>query len=102
MNAHFANSQLEGSEPTICRKCGALLIPGRGDFYVVEVEAYAENSPPLFTAEDLAKDHRAEMDRLAKQMAQMSAQEAMDMVHRHTTFFLCRACYRDWIENPTG
>jgi hypothetical protein len=102
MQEPFSNSPLDGDAPTICRKCAALLTPGCGDFYVVEVEAYAENSPPVFTKEDLAKDHRAEMERLAKAMAELSAQEAMDMVHRQMTFFLCRECYRQWIENPTG
>jgi hypothetical protein len=102
MNAYFMNSPLDGDSPTICRKCGALLTPVRGDFFVVEVEAYAENSPPVFTKEDLAKDHRAEMERLAKAMAELSPQEAMDTVHRHMTFFLCRPCHTVWIENPVG
>lgn len=88
--------------PCICRRCGGLLTPGRGEFYVVEVEGYAENSPPVITAEDLGKDHGAEMERLAEEMEEMSAQEMMDQVHRHMTFFLCAACYREWIENPTG
>ncbi len=90
------------SAPAICRRCGALLTPGRGDFYVVEIQAYAENSPPVITAEDLAKDHGAEMARLAEEMKEMSAQEMMDMVHVRMSFFLCRACYKGWIENPTG
>jgi RNase P subunit RPR2 len=88
--------------PVFCRKCGTLLTPGRGDFYVVEIEAYAENSPPVITEEDLAKDHRAEMERLAEEMAEMSAQEAMDTVHRKLAFFLCRECYKGWIEEPVG
>ena len=91
-----------GAGPVICRKCGALLTPGRGDFYVVEIEAYAENSPPVITAEDLAKDHRAEMERLAEEMAGLSPQEAMDTVHRKMAFFLCRECYKGWIEEPVG
>ena len=93
---------LESSSVTICRRCGALLTPGRGDFYVVEVEAYAENSPPVITAEDMAKDHTAEMKRLAEQMKELSEQEMMDMVHRRMSFFLCGPCYKVWIENPTG
>jgi len=91
-----------GAGPVICRKCGALLTPGRGDFYVVEVEAYAENSPPVITAEDMAKDHGAEMARLAEEMKGLSEREMMDMVHRRMSFFLCGACYKVWIENPTG
>jgi hypothetical protein len=102
MSERFGNSQLEGGEPVICRKCGALLTPGRGDFYVVEVEAYAENSPMVITEEDLAKDHREEMEKIAEEMAEMSPQEAMDGVHRRMSFFLCRGCYGGWIEDPVG
>jgi hypothetical protein len=79
-----------------------MLTPGRGDFYVVEIEAYAENSPPVITEEDLEKDHKAEMERLAGELEGMSAQEAMDSVHRKMAFFLCRGCYRGWIEEPVG
>jgi len=90
------------STPSICRRCSAVLTPGRGDFYIVEVQAYAENSSPVITLEDLAKDHKEEMDKLVEQMEGLSEQEMMDQVHRHMTFFLCTPCYRFWIENPTG
>jgi hypothetical protein len=79
-----------------------LLTPGKGDFYIVEIHAYAENSSPVITAADMAKDHRAEMRRLAQQLSTLSPQEAMDSVHRHMTFFLCRPCYQKWIEEPVG
>lgn len=88
--------------PSICRRCSALLTPGKGDFYVVEVQAYAENSPLVITAEDLARDHQEEMRRLVEKMEEVSGQEMMDQVHRHMTFYLCASCYRLWIENPTG
>lgn len=88
--------------PYICRRCSALLEAGRGSFYVVEVKGYAENTPPVITAEDLAKDHATEMANLAAQMQTMSEQEIMDQVYRQMTFYLCGPCYRQWIENPTG
>jgi hypothetical protein len=90
------------SEPTICQKCGELLTPGKGDFYEVHVEAFAENSPPVITLEDLLADHGQEMRELAEQLKDVSPQEMMDQVHRQMTFFLCRQCYGQWIENPTG
>jgi RNase P subunit RPR2 len=86
----------------ICQKCGTLLTPGRGDFYVVNIEAYAEDSPPVITAEDLSRDHAEEMRRIVKELEALSPQEAMDSVHRQMSFFLCRPCYRKWIENPVG
>jgi len=90
------------SEPAICQKCGALLTPGRGDFYIVKVEAYAEDSPPVITLEDLQKDHAEEMEKIVKGLKDVSPQEMMDQVHRHMTFCLCTPCYKLWIENPTG
>ena len=92
----------EPPEPTICQKCGTLLTPGRGDFYVVNIQAYAEDSSPVITAEDLSRDHVEEMKQIVKQLEQLSPQEAMDTVHRQMTFVLCRTCYRQWIENPVG
>jgi hypothetical protein len=94
--------QVERDGPVICRKCGAILKPGRGDFYVVEIEAYAENSPPVITEEDLGKDHQAEMEQLAEELEGISEREAMDSVHRKMVFFLCRECYWGWIEAPVG
>jgi hypothetical protein len=88
--------------PTICHKCGALLTPGKGDFFEVHVEAFAENSPPVITLEELLKDHTQEMKEIAEALNGASPQEAMDQVHRQMTFFLCGPCYRGWIENPTG
>jgi hypothetical protein len=99
MSEHFTAKL---SEPSICHKCGALLTPGKGDFYVVHVEAYAENSPPVITLEELLKDHAKEMQEIAEQLKGLSEQEMMDQVHRQMTFFLCTPCYRQWIENPTG
>src|SRR3954468_17036770 len=92
----------QSSLPSICQTCGALLTPGKGDFYIVKVEAYAEDSPPVITLEDLEKDHAQEMEKIAEQLKDGSPQEMMDQVHRKMTYFLCTPCYRVWIENPTG
>src|ERR1041384_8670215 len=88
--------------PSICRRCNALLTPGKGDFYIILVEAYAENSPLIISSQDLAKDHHQEMQAITEELNQYSEQELMDMVHRRFTFYLCRPSYRQWIENPTG
>ncbi len=88
--------------PLFCDRCMRQLHPGRGDLYVVKIEAIADPSPPEFTAEDLARDHRQELARLVAQLESVSAQEAMDQVFRRLTVFLCNACYLEWIENPVG
>jgi ribosomal protein L40E len=86
----------------ICHRCGALLTPGRGDFYVVHIAAVADPSPPVISAEDLARDHAADIAALARAMEELSEQELMDQVHRQLTLHLCTRCYRQWIEHPTG
>jgi hypothetical protein len=90
------------TEPEICRRCGALLTAGKGNFYVVRIEAFAENSDTVISSEDMSKDHRHEMEKLIAELAKYSGQEIMDMVHRHMTFYLCTSCYKQWIENPVG
>ena len=88
--------------PLLCHRCGAVLEPGEGNFYVVRIEAFADPSPPNLTDEDLERDFAAEIDRISRELSKLSEQEAMDQVYRKLTIFLCRACYEDWIENPTG
>lgn len=86
----------------LCCKCGAELRRGAGDFFVVRIEAFADPSPPVISAEDLRRDTRAEIRRLIHSASQMSEQELMDQVHRRLTLHLCQNCYRTWIENPVG
>jgi hypothetical protein len=86
----------------LCHKCGSELQPGKGSFYVIKIEAIADPSPPNFTAEDLSRDMKAEIQRLAAEMSDLSAQEAMDQIYRKVTLYLCNACYRQWIEDPAG
>jgi hypothetical protein len=93
---------MEATNPDFCRRCGAELTAGRGDFYVVRVEAFADPSPPVISEADLAKDHRQTMQELMAQLEGLSERELMDMVYRKMSFLLCDPCYRRWIEDPTG
>jgi hypothetical protein len=88
--------------PIICDKCSAEFERGRGDFYVVRIEAFADPSPPNLSEEDLQRDSRREIRRLIEEMSGVSEQEALDQVHRRVTLYLCNGCYREWIEKPTG
>jgi hypothetical protein len=86
-----------------CFRCGDKLPFGHGDCYLIKVEAMADPSPPVISSSELAAENlRARIERLVEQMRGISAQEAMDQVYRRLTFYLCGACYRQWIENPTG
>jgi len=88
--------------PLFCDRCSTVLTPGRGNFYVVKVEAAADPTPPTFTEGHLARDVSGEIDRLIARMRDMTEQELMDQVYRRLVLYLCTPCYRLWIENPTG
>jgi hypothetical protein len=88
--------------PLLCDRCGIELQPGSGTFYQVTIEAVADPTPPDFTDQDLAADHRREIARLLARLEGVSSQEAMDQVYRRLTIYLCGSCYRTWIEDPTG
>lgn len=88
------------SGPLSCARCGRELVPGKGDFYVVRIEAVADPSPPCFSDEDLQRDPKAEIERLLKQMAGLSEQDLLDQVYRRLVVHLCGPCYRQWIEDP--
>ena len=95
--------QTQPTEPPLfCDRCSVELHLGRGDFYVVKIEAVADPAPPEFTEEDLRRDHRREIEQLLAQVEKMSEREAMDQVFRRLTIFLCNRCYQNLIENPTG
>ena len=89
--------------PLLCHRCGAMLQPGRGDFYVVRIEAFADPTPPDLISDELADiDPSEEIDRLLEVMRDMSERELMDQVYRRMTIHICRRCYLTWIENPSG
>ena len=83
-----------------CDRCGARLTPGKGDFYLVRIEALADPTPPSFSEEDLMRDPRQEIASLVEQMRDLSEQELMNQVYRQRFFRLCGPCYRQWIEEP--
>lgn len=84
----------------LCHRCGHELFPGRGDFYVVRIEAVADPSPPQLDGwidpHELAKA----IDEIIDQMHDMTERELMDQVYRRLTIHLCGDCYRTWIEDP--
>ncbi len=85
-----------------CARCASELHPGTGNFYRITIEAACDPWPPMITEADLARDVRAEIERLLNRMSSLSEQEAMDQVYRRLHLHLCGSCYRQWIANPTG
>ena len=88
--------------PLFCDRCTAQLTPGDGNFYVVNIQAVADPTPPSFSDEELKADHRHNIERISAEISCLSEQELLDQVYRRLTLFLCTSCYQSWIENPTG
>ena len=87
--------------PELCHRCGCELHPGRGDFYVVYIEAYADPSPPVIDIEIAGPSLRQQLEEAAEELKDVSPQEAIDQVYRRLTLTLCIPCFRKWIDNPT-
>jgi hypothetical protein len=99
-NVGMNDQNLPDDSPLLCARCSGPLTPGKGNFYVVRIEAMADQSPPRFSEDDLKQDPRAEIERLFSQMSGLSEQELIDQVYRRLVLYLCGPCYRQWIEDP--
>src|SRR6476646_2046903 len=86
--------------PPQCKRCAKEVHPGRGDYYLVRIDAVADPQPPIITQEDLEQDVAAEIERLVRLMKNMSEQELERQVFRHKAIYLCISCFNLWIENP--
>ena len=86
----------------ICHRCGAMLRPGRGDFYVVRIEAFADPTGPEISPEQWRDDLPGKIEALVEELRDASERELVDQIHRRIALHLCRRCYVHWIENPTG
>jgi hypothetical protein len=87
------------SDEAICHKCARLIRRAGAELYIVTIDAIAD---PDIALDHAGADLRAEYDRLIDQMTHMTETELSEQVHRRLTITLCNACYRTWIENPTG
>jgi len=88
--------------PLLCSRCLRILEPGRGDFYVVTIDAVADPTPPVIEPGDFRRDLRRDWREIVAALQETSSQEALDQVYRRVIIHLCNACFADWIENPAG
>src|SRR5438132_11021861 len=95
-------AQTMAVDPIFCDRCTTELRPGTGSFYRIDIEAVADPTPPDLPDDQQPADLRRDIEQLLREMAGLSAQEAMDQVHRRLTLFLCVPCYRRWIEDPVS
>lgn len=83
-----------------CARCDKMLHPGRGQFYVVRIDAVCDPTPPSFTEEELARDFDRELERLNREVETKSETELEEQVFCRKFLCLCTPCYRPWIEDP--
>lgn len=95
------NEKLGDESPILCARCLRLLRPGRGEFYVVQIEAVADPSPPNLDAYE-EQDIRRSYEELVRQLKDVSEQEAKDQVFRRLKIILCNDCFPTWFGNPAG
>jgi hypothetical protein len=87
-------------EPPLCHRCGALLQPGEGRFWIVRIDAVCDPAPPALDPDESPGEIAAEWGRLIEALRSRSEQELLDEVYRRLTLTLCAACFRLWIERP--
>jgi hypothetical protein len=85
-----------------CKPCSKEVHPGRGDFYLVRIDAVSEPHPPIITEEDLDQDVGAEIERLIRLMKSMNQQQLERQVYRRKAIYRCVACFNRWIEAPVS
>ncbi|MCA9145041.1 MAG: hypothetical protein H6821_07380 [Planctomycetaceae bacterium] len=86
----------EAAPPIHCARCVTELIPGRGEFYVVEIEAKADPTPPILDPSDLKRDYKSEINALVAELEHLAPQ------NQRVTIHLCMSCYPAWIEKPAS
>ncbi len=89
------------SDKLTCSHCSKRLTPGRGEFYLVQIEAIADPSTLEIGALNSAETGK-QIDALLKRLRHTSEEEAITQVFRRMVIYLCYPCYRRWIENPTS
>lgn len=83
-----------------CDGCGVDLAKDGSDHFIVKIEAFAAAGKTEFTAEDLQRDHKAELNRLIDKLHAQSPDEIEDQVYRALRFDLCPGCHRRFLDAP--
>jgi len=86
--------------PLLCTRCLKTLEAGRGEFYVVTIDAVCDPTPPTIPEGEPDRDLRRDWREIVEELQDISPQEAMDQVYRRVVIHLCNPCFRVWIENP--
>jgi len=88
----------DDDSPILCARCLKELTPGKGEFYIVDIDARADPTPPVLEEND-DRDYESEINAIVAELNRLPACEAN---HQRLTLHLCLGCYGEWIEKPTG
>jgi hypothetical protein len=83
----------------LCDRCGRPIEKGEVR-YVARIQVFAAADPLEITAEELLKDHSAEIERLLRQCDEQTEEELMRDVFVELQFDLCRRCQKRYLANP--
>ena len=83
-----------------CDGCGLDLEPDGSNHNILRIEAFAAAGKLEFTAQDLQRDHQAEIRRVISELENCSPDEIEDQVYRALRFDLCPACHRRFLTFP--
>ena len=83
-----------------CDRCGKGLLREESVRYELRIDVRAAYDPLELTSKDLARDLRGKADRLARDLENLSAEEAQDQVHRAFRFDLCPPCQKAYLKDP--
>jgi len=83
-----------------CDGCGKALLADEPARYVVRIQVFAAYDPLELTPDDLAGNHRAEIQALLNRLAKADPQELEDSIYKEFVFDLCMACQRRYLARP--
>ncbi|MBI5366317.1 MAG: hypothetical protein HZA54_04710 [Planctomycetes bacterium] len=83
-----------------CDLCGAPLLLDAPVRYQVSIQVASAYDPLELTAEDLARDHRAEIAAILRRLEETDPAAAQAEVYATFAFDLCRRCQLQYIQDP--
>ena len=85
----------------VCSRCGCVMMVGKAPFYIVNIEAISGYDPEEFEEADLEKDLRKEIGDLCRKLESVTQEDAEASVYRRMSFFLCPACHKAYLADPS-
>jgi len=86
----------------VCDRCGKTLLADEDVRYKARIEVYAAYDPMEVSPDDLAQDHRPEIQRIIQGLEEADPAAVQESVHAFREFDLCSECRHAFLRNPLG